>query len=97
MNQGILDFFLDAAIQFNISSLNGDFGFFILKTNPGNCSGLYSVLLWLLASFVKETGFPKEVVATMFCTFKLDFEAILKLYTLYKENSFIKLSFLFYY
>src|SRR3989338_1501565 len=43
-----------------------DFGSFILKTSPGNVSGLYSVLGWVLASFVKGTGFPREAVATIF-------------------------------
>ncbi len=43
-----------------------DFGFFTLRTRPGNCSGLYSVLLCVLANFVREMGFPKAVVATIF-------------------------------
>src|SRR3989344_9459163 len=46
-----------------------DFGFFILKTSPGNCSGLYSVLASLLANFIRETGFPREAVAIIFWTF----------------------------
>jgi hypothetical protein len=55
---------------------------------------LYSVLDCVLASFVKGTGFPNEVVATMFCTFKSDV-TILDLqgfYTLFKWGGFIKLS-----
>ncbi len=72
-----------------------DFGFFTRNTNPGNCSGLYSVLLWVLASFVRDTGLPKEVVATIFCTFKEVF-AILKIFVVYFEflrclkNAFLK-------
>src|SRR3989344_6536084 len=61
-----------------------DFGSFILKTSPGNCSGLYSVLFCVLANLVKETGLPRDVVATIFCIFRLDFSAILKLVILYK-------------
>jgi hypothetical protein len=43
-----------------------DFGSFILKTSPGNVSGLYSVFGCVLASRVSGTGFPKEAVATIF-------------------------------
>ena len=42
-----------------------DFGCLILKTSPGNCSGLYSVFGIVFANFVKGTSFPKEVVATL--------------------------------
>ena len=39
-------------------------GSLILITRPGNCSGLYSVLGIVLASFVKGIGFSRDVVAT---------------------------------
>ena len=63
-----------------------DFGFFTLKTNPGNCSGLYSVFDWTLASFVRETGLPREVVATIFWTLRSDFD-ILIVIVIYKEGA----------
>src|SRR3989344_3950791 len=75
-----------------------DFGSLILKTKPGNCSGLYSVLLCERASFVRETGFPREVVATIFCTFKFDFFVTiinrhhLKMKIVYKPFSHVTLS-----
>src|SRR3989338_11235990 len=53
-----------------------DFGCFILKTSPGNCSGLYSVLGIVFASLVSGTSFPREVVATMFCIFKEPLDAM---------------------
>jgi len=43
-----------------------DLGFFILRTSPGNCSGLYSVFAWLLTSFTRGTFVPREAVATIF-------------------------------
>ena len=43
-----------------------DFGCLTLKTNPGNCSGLYSVLGTFFANLVKGISFPREVVATIF-------------------------------
>ncbi len=43
-----------------------DFGSLTLRTKPGNCSGLYSVLGIVFASFVKTMSFPRDVVATMF-------------------------------
>lgn len=49
------------------------FGSFTLSTSPGNCSGLYSVLLCVLANLVSDIGLPREVVATIFCIFRLDF------------------------
>src|SRR3989344_3376300 len=47
-----------------------DFGCFILKTSPGNCSGLYSVFGIVFASLVRGISFPKEVVATIFWIFR---------------------------
>jgi len=65
-----------------------DFGSFTLKTSPGNVSGLYSVFGWVLASFVKGTGFPKEAVATMFCIL---YAEVLVIFLIYKGGfSFIK-------
>ena len=43
-----------------------DFGSLILKTSPGKVSGLYSVFGCVLANFVRETSFSREVVATIF-------------------------------
>ena len=43
-------------------------GSFILKTNPGNCSGLYSVIGRVAASFSNGTSCPKSVDTTIFTT-----------------------------
>ena len=48
-----------------LKTRTADLGSLILKTRPGNVSGLYSVFGCVLASFVKGTGFSKEVVATI--------------------------------
>src|SRR3989344_8008447 len=57
------------------------FGSFILITNPGNCSGLYSVLGNVSASFIKGISCSREVETTMFCIFisgLVDLFAIMK-------------------
>src|SRR3989344_8079364 len=45
------------------------FGSLILITNPGNCSGLYSVLLKVAAIFSKGMSCLRDVLITMFTTF----------------------------
>ena len=51
-----------------------DFGSLTLRTSPGNCSGLYSVLGIVFASLVSGTSLPREVVATMFWIFEETFD-----------------------
>src|SRR3989338_3237056 len=48
------------------------FGFFIRITNPGNCSGLYSVFGRTSASFINGISCSKLVETTMFCIFIFD-------------------------
>ena len=44
------------------------FGSFILITSPGNCSGLYSVLLKVAAIFSSGMSCFREVLTTIFTT-----------------------------